>query len=274
MTKVSIEELIKKNSARWKNVAPTHDYSKIARRLLSTKDRYQAVEAVTGVPWYVIAVIHERESAQNWNTQLAQGDPLRQVSRHIPKGRGPFDTWEDGAYDALVNCHPYASKWKDWTAGGTLTILELYNGLGYAQKNRPSSYVWAGTNQYKSGKYVADGVWDPNAIDSQPGCASLLISMKAKDPSIQFSDEKPVIKEEEKLTPPKFVSPTAAATGGIAATALSAWMFLKAHWIELTIATAVIMGITAVLVHEYNKRKAKKDAEKLVGEDQSSVPVA
>jgi lysozyme family protein len=36
-----------------------------------------------------------------------------------------------------------------------------------------SPYVWAGTDQYQSGKYVRDGVYDPNVVDSSsaaPGC--------------------------------------------------------------------------------------------------------
>src|SRR5262249_43825600 len=39
----------------------------------------------------------EREASQDWNTQLAQGDPLNQVSTHEPKRMGPFKTWEEGA---------------------------------------------------------------------------------------------------------------------------------------------------------------------------------
>jgi len=50
--------------------------------------------------------------------------------------------------------------------------------------------LWAGTNQYQSGKYVRDGVYDPNAVDSQPGCAGLLMAMMALDPSIRFGAEK------------------------------------------------------------------------------------
>ena len=33
-----------------------------AKRLTDAKTRYQAVEKATGVPWYMIAAIHERES--------------------------------------------------------------------------------------------------------------------------------------------------------------------------------------------------------------------
>lgn len=174
------------NERRWKAARVTRNHGNIARSLIAAKRRYQAVEAGTGVPWPVIAVIHVRESSQNWGRSLAQGDPWDRISVHVPAGRGPFSSWEAAAVDALVNCAPYAARNSDWSMGGTLTKLEEYNGLGYAARGRPSPYVWAGTNQYQSGKYVRDGVYDPNAIDSQPGCAGLLMAMKALDPTIDF----------------------------------------------------------------------------------------
>ena len=46
--------------------------------------------AQVGVPWHVIAVIHEREASQDWAGSLAQGDRWDRVSVNEPKGRGPF----------------------------------------------------------------------------------------------------------------------------------------------------------------------------------------
>jgi lysozyme family protein len=176
------------NAARWAKAKLTRDFSSVAKRLAApaAKARYQAVSAKTGVPWPFIAVAHERESSQNWAGSLAQGDRWNKVSTHVPAGRGPFKSWEDAAIDALVNCAPRAALNKDWSIGGTLTMLEQYNGLGYANKGRPSPYVWSGTDQYVSGKYVRDGVYDPNAVDKQLGCAGLLLAMMSLDPSISF----------------------------------------------------------------------------------------
>lgn len=67
-----------------------------------------------------------------------------------------------------------------------MTLLEQYNGLGYAAKGLPSPYVWSGTDQYRSGKYVADHVFDPNVVDNQLGCAGLIKAMMLIDPSIVF----------------------------------------------------------------------------------------
>jgi hypothetical protein len=106
---------------------------------------------------------------------------------HVPAGRGPFISWEAAAIDALVNCAPYAARNADWSIGPSLTKLEEYNGLGYAARGLPSPYLWSGTDQYKSGKYVRDGVYDPNAVDSQLGCAGLLKAMAALDPSAAFA---------------------------------------------------------------------------------------
>lgn len=176
------------NASRWAKAKVTWNFSTSAKRLVApgAKARYQAVTARTGVPWFFVAVAHEREASQNWNTQLGQGDPLGSVSVHVPKGRGPFKTWEDGAYDALVNCAPFAARNHDWSIGGTLTMLERYNGLGYAARGKPSPYIWSGTDQYVSGKYVRDGVYDARVVDQQPGCAGLLLSMMEFDPTITF----------------------------------------------------------------------------------------
>ncbi|HEY3898056.1 MAG TPA: hypothetical protein VGM54_05545 [Chthoniobacter sp.] len=188
-----IAKLITANTKRWSAVQVKPDYQALfqstAKRLVAAdaKARYVAVSAKTKVPWFIIAVIHEREASQSWKGNLAQGDPWNKVSIHVPKGRGPFKSWEDAAYDALVNCPPKAASWTNWKPGGALTLLEEYNGLGYAAKGRPSPYVWAGSNQYSKGKYVSDGHYDPNAIDHQLGCAPLLQTMMTLDATIKFS---------------------------------------------------------------------------------------
>lgn len=187
----NLKRLQELNTERWAKAKLTREpeFEIVSRRLVAAKARYQAVESKTNVPWFVIAVIHQRESSQNWTRSLAQGDPWNKVSTHVPKGRGPFDSWEDAAIDALVICPPFAAKWQDWSPGGTMTLLEQYNGLGYFNKGIPSPYIWSGTDQYVKGKYVADGVFDPNAVDKQLGCAGLILAMKELDNSIKFAGE-------------------------------------------------------------------------------------
>lgn len=177
------------NAKRFASVKVIKDYASIARRLVATKSRYVAVQGRTGVPWVIVAVIHEREADQNFNSQLAQGDPLSRKSTHVPRGQGPYlgtDAWERAADVALTETG--GRTWGDWSTGGYTTFLEKYNGLGYYNKGKPSPYVWAGTNQYKSGKYVADGQYSSTAVDTQPGCVALIFAMAAIDHSIDPSN--------------------------------------------------------------------------------------
>ena len=203
---VDFDALTRESLRRWQEAKLTRKSlsDKVAQSLVAAKKRYQAVEAKTGVPWAVIAVIHQRESSQNWGRSLAQGDPWDKVSIHVPAGRGPFKSWEEAAIDALLYCHPFLGKRKDWSLAGVLIGLELYNGMGYANRGVPSPYLWAGTDQYKSGKYVRDGVYDPSHVDQQLGCVAMLKSMMAIDPTITFTGAKivPVTpKTDPKSTP-------------------------------------------------------------------------
>lgn len=185
-----IARLIAANKARWDKAKITRgpEFDAVAKRLAGpfAKKAYQEIERDTGVPWFVVAVIHEREASQNWGANIAQGDPWNRPSVHVPRGRGPFSSWREAANDALKNCAPYAAKWKDWSPGGAMTLLEEYNGLGYASRGIPSPYIWSGTDQYHSGKYVSDGVFDPNAVDRQLGCAGLILAMAKIDSSVNF----------------------------------------------------------------------------------------
>lgn len=189
---IDINVLARANAKRWANAKPTRkaEAANVASRLYNAKQRYQAVERQTGVPWPAIAVIHERESSQQWNASLAQGDPWNRVSVHVPAGRGPFESWEAAAIDALVKCPPFLARHKDWTISGALTALETYNGLGYAAHAVPSPYLWSGTNQYRTGKYVRDGLYDPGKVDPQLGCAALLMALTELDPDICFAGTK------------------------------------------------------------------------------------
>jgi lysozyme family protein len=212
------------NARRWANARLARSFAAVAKRLVSpdARSRYQTVSAKTGVPWPFVAVIHERECSQDWTGSLAQGDPWDRVSVHIPAGRGPFKSWEEAAIDALDNCAPYASRNKDWSIGGLLTKLEEYNGLGYAARGVPSPYLWSGTDQYRSGKYIRDGVYDPNAVDSQLGCAGLLIEMMALDPTITFTGVALVpVPSKAPATKPSFTKPARGSIGAWVASVLS-----------------------------------------------------
>lgn len=175
--------LIQLNQQRWNKCAIKPNkvaaFQSVANRLSAPEARakYEEVSKITGVPWWFIAVVHEREASQKWNANIAQGDPWKSKSTHVPAGRGPFKSWKDAAVDALTNCAPYAARNKDWSPGGALAMLEKYNGLGYSNMGVPSPYIWSGTDQYTKGKYVADHQYNPSVVDQQLGCAGILKTM-------------------------------------------------------------------------------------------------
>lgn len=220
------------NAKRWAGARLTRNFTPVAKSLVAAKPRYQLVETATGVPWFVIAVIHERELDQNWFAGLAQGDPWNKISVHVPAGRGPFKSWEEAAIDALVDCAPYLARNRDWSVGAMLTKLEEYNGLGYAARSLPSPYIWSGTDQYRSGKYVRDGVYDLTAVDSQPGCAGLLLAIMALDRTVSFDGKMPPIAVSPSVTgspgdapkprSPSMTNPARGSLGAFIASFLSA----------------------------------------------------
>jgi lysozyme family protein len=207
-----IPKLKARNAQRWHDMHiranRIHEFDATAARLWApdAKIRYEGVTAALAgkgyvpVPAWFVAIVSEREygGPPHWDRQLGQGDHLDRVSTHDPRGRGPFfshpgdtignDAWTRCCLDALIDCAPHAAHWTDWTAGGTLTLFEEYNGLGYANMGVPSAYVWSGTDQYVSGKYVADHQYRASAVDVQEGCAPILARMMAIDPAIKFAE--------------------------------------------------------------------------------------
>jgi lysozyme family protein len=149
--------------------------------LITNQPRYEAVGGPLGIPWYVVAVIHNMEASQKFTGHLHNGDPLSARTVHVPKGQpqsgSPPFTWEVSATDALTS-HGLA-MWNDWTIPGTLYCIEGYNGWGYRAYHPAvkSPYLWGGSNHYTSGKYVADGTWSDTAVTAQIGAATLLRRM-------------------------------------------------------------------------------------------------
>jgi hypothetical protein len=116
------------------------------------------------------------ECSCSFNKHLHNGDPLAgrtvRVPRGYPKKGNPPFSFFDSAVDAL-NVEGF-TQWPDWSISGMLYCFERYNGFGYRKKNINSPYLWSGSNQYSKGKYVKDGVYDPQAVSSQIGTAVIL----------------------------------------------------------------------------------------------------
>lgn len=144
-------------------------------KLLEGRSRYEAVSRISGVPWYVIGVIHGLEGSYGWDRHLHNGDPLQARTVHVPRGRPvggtpPF-SWEESAVDAIrLNG---MDRWSDWSIAGTLVMWERYNGLGYRSRGLRSPYIWACTDVYRGGRFIS-GVFYPQARAASCGAAAIL----------------------------------------------------------------------------------------------------
>lgn len=153
----------------------------IVDKILANKEIYQDISNKLGgkIPYEFIAVIHNLECSLSFNKHLHNGDPLKSRTVLVPSGR-PLDppinpngySFMESALDAL-KMKGYDKK-ESWTNEETLFRLEKYNGVGYMYKGLNSPYLWAGSNQYTKGKYVADGVFDANAVSKQIGAAIII----------------------------------------------------------------------------------------------------
>jgi lysozyme family protein len=183
----------------WDTLVPTSsrmpELEKIAQRALDHKPAYQAVaQTVWGTPdyWYVVALIDQMEGGGGANTYLGNGQSLSRVTTEVPAGRGPFDNFHDGAADALR--YDGLDKIHDWSAASVGYHLEGYNGWGYLSKPIVSPYIASWSNRYTSGKYVADHVYDANAVSQQPGALTILKVLATLDKTINLTaKDKPVV---------------------------------------------------------------------------------
>lgn len=196
---VSYENLKSGYERNWANLqirpARLGEANATARKAINGKATYQQVERLTGVPWYFVALCHYRESNFDFDTYLGNGESLKRVTCLVPKGRGPFASFVDGAVDALRIQHFVGTQ--DWCIARTLYRLECFNGLGYHAKGVNSPYLYGGSTLYgpteaKAGKFVADHVFDPSHVDSQLGTAVILHAMMSQDSSITIDDSPPI----------------------------------------------------------------------------------
>ncbi|MFL6935607.1 MAG: peptidoglycan-binding protein [Xanthobacteraceae bacterium] len=160
-----------------------HRADAAAEKILSGKDRYVPIEQKTGVPWFYIGLVHLRESDCNFNTYLGNGQPLNRRTTIVPIGRGPFESFEAGAIDALQ--HEDLIGITDWSLERIAFLLEAFNGFGYQAKGINSPYLWSGSNQYTSGKFVADHDFRPDVVDRQLGSMVVLARLAANDADVQ-----------------------------------------------------------------------------------------
>jgi lysozyme family protein len=169
------------------------EIDKIITSFVENKARYEAIGKPINVPWFIVAIIHNMECNLSFKKHLHNGDPLTARTIQVPKGRpklgNPPFSFEVSAADALI--YDKLDIWDNWSIAGCLFKLEGFNGFGYYAKGINSPYLWSYSNHYTKGKYVADGVYDPNAVSKQLGVAILLRRLKEKQ-LITFPDITPL----------------------------------------------------------------------------------
>ena len=156
-----------------------------AKRILKIKPALLVASARTGVPWPWLGAVLERESSCRAGRHLHNGDPLTARTIHVPAGRLPAPaappfSFAASAFDALCVLKGL-HRVGDWSIGQQAYQAERYNGFGYRKRGLRSPYLWAGCNHQQAGKYVADGDFDPDEIDRQPGVIPLVQRVLALD---------------------------------------------------------------------------------------------
>lgn len=192
MTDLSYTTLADDYTKLWETMEPRPAFAKAceyaALKIIDGRARYEAVSASTGVPWYVVGLIHQMEAGGRWSCHLHNGDPLSGRTVTEPKGRpkvwaAPFQ-WEASAIDAL--CFDKLDQITAWPIARICHALEAFNGWGY-RKHHPevsNPYLWSGSNHYVRGKYTSDKVWDATCVSAQPGAMPILRQLVTRVPEI------------------------------------------------------------------------------------------
>lgn len=149
----------------------------VCDEILGNRHVYEKVQEKIGCPWWYVAALHYRESTLDFRGVLHNGQRIigkGKKTTWVPKGRGPFNSWEEAAIDAL-KLKRY-DKLDSWTIGECIRRAERYNGLGYRRKGwgEYSPYLFAGSNWHdETGKYVSDGKYSDSAVEKQLGVCSI-----------------------------------------------------------------------------------------------------
>lgn len=202
-----------------------------AGRIFSNRPRYDDVAKATGVPWFVVGIIHQMECGLSFDKHLHNGDSLRARTKLVPSGRptahnGPF-TWLESAIDAMTMPGKEFHKITDWSLPRIAWVFESYNGWGYRlYRNIHSPYLWSYTTLYTSGKYIRDKIWSDTAVSKQSGAMALLKMMIEMDRSA-IDIHEPVVVTWSKAV--EFSPETVSPPSGIlttAATSRTAWSII------------------------------------------------
>lgn len=152
----------------------------------ANKARFQKIENLTRVPWYVVAIINIMEAGTDFSGTLLNGDPWNKKTVHYPARLGPWDSWEDAAIFAIRH---EAKGWNFnldifvWDIPGIFFFLEAWNGFNARSEPQyslttpkgASPYIYSGTPFYTKGKKLeAPSRFEPELVSAQIGCMAFL----------------------------------------------------------------------------------------------------
>ena len=186
-TEATVKQTIKNTS---KFDSEIEDFKKAYEK---NKAIYEDLSQKAGVPPELIAVLHYREGTDDYlngrfNIYLHNGEKLGQTTTYRPAGKLFYD-FEAAALDAfrdkqiIISQYSLSSSTRDIVT--MMSFAEAYNGMGYYNNNHVNPYLYSGTNQYTSGKYIeipngssgTKSVYDSNLVDEQIGVYLLLDSL-------------------------------------------------------------------------------------------------
>lgn len=133
-----------------------------AQALANAKPRYADASGATGVPPFVIGLIHNLEGSFSFTKRLQDGATIAETD------------WTPTAIDILRK--QGLDDVTKWTIERIAFQLESWNGFGYRNPgiNINTPYLWSLTNHHTVGKYVRDREFDANAPSDQVGAMALL----------------------------------------------------------------------------------------------------
>jgi lysozyme family protein len=223
-----------------------------AALLLRNKARFFDVNQKTGVPIAWAMASFEREASSDFRLSPAQGDPWNRVSKHVPKGRGPFKSWTDAAIDAYRIDDLDEVGAGNWTWARACFEGELFNGFGYRDHGIHSPYLWAGTNIYSRGLYTSDGRLNLSKKDSRLGIVPMMVALVQRDASLALADLLPVMVAPS-LVPPD--GPPLGVGGGVHST----------KWLQASLNTLIKAGLKVDGSYGRRTRAAVKRFQKIAG---------
>jgi len=185
------------------------DVDAAATKLIGFIDHGEYAEGCrqTGVPEIWAAASFEREASSDFTRNPAQGWPLNQVSKIEPHN-GPFPDWTSAQIAAYKIDHLNTIGAANWDWPRACYEAELFNGFGPRAHGHHSGYLFSGSDIYDGGKYVSDGVWNPDAIDSQLGVVPMMVRMVQLRPDLDLAKSLPRSIPHGLGAPPPAPAPT------------------------------------------------------------------